>query len=172
MSLTLALRHIRALENEVDIVELYIQAATDLVEDYTGRSLLNKSYRLDSDSFAICELKRNPVTLITSVKYYAPGGTSLTTLDSGNYRLDNASLPSKIIFASDLNFPDIEDRSDAVQIEFVAGYGDKPSDVDPALKLAVLQFAHHCYDNRVPVGDVKMMQLPFSLRHILRAKRV
>ncbi len=162
----------RVLENEVDIVELYLQAATELVEDYTGRSLLNKSYRLDSDSFAICELKRNPVTAITSVKYYASGDSALTTLDDSSYRLDNTSLPSKIIFTPNLDFPDIEDRSDAVQVEFVAGYGDKSSDVDPSLKLAVLQFAHQCYEQRVPVGDVKMMQLPFSLRHILRAKRV
>lgn len=174
VSLELALRHIGALDHDLDLVQFYLLAATELVEDYTGRSLITKTYCLDIDTFPVesIELRRSPLVSISSLKYYAPGETSLTTWAAANYRADITSVPGRLMILPDVTIPDVDDRHDAVQITFTAGYGTKESSVDSALRLAIIQLAHHSFDNRVPIGDVKMVELPMSLRRILDSKKV
>lgn len=173
VAIALALRHLRALQNDADLVELYVQAATEVVEDYTARSLITKNFVLEQPTFdkgAPIQLKRTPVISVESVKYYIDN--VLTTLSPTSYRVDITSVPARIVFVDDVDLPDFDTRHDSIQVQFTAGYGSKPSDVDARLRLAVLEFAYHCFENRIPVGDIRLTPLPFSLRHILRSMRV
>jgi uncharacterized phiE125 gp8 family phage protein len=172
VSVALALRVIGALTEDVDLIQLYLEAAVDMIEDYTGRSMATKTYCLDLEDFPqnFVELRRTPVLAITHLKYYTGG--VLTTWVAGNYRLDLASVPARLVLTDDASMPSIDFRHDAVQITFTAGSGTRESQQDPALKLAAIQLAHHYFDNRIPIGDVKMVPLPYSLRNILGAKKV
>lgn len=96
VDLSTALRHLRVTYNDADQAALYLQAATEFVEDYTGRAGLTKSYQLtlshwpdrhsiwpghrgfprevyqpwQRQEFRAVELRRSPLLSIDSVKYY------------------------------------------------------------------------------------------------------
>lgn len=185
VSMEAALQHLRVLETDTPIVQLYLLAAADLVEDYTGRSLITKTFCLTLDNWPkfrslfgwntrlqAIELRRSPLISIDSVKYYPSGSSTLTTIDSANYRADVASEPGRVVFIDGYSVPSAEKRADAVQIQFQAGYGVAESKIDPSIRLAILELAHNFFDNRTPIGDSKLAELPLNIRHILRAKRV
>lgn len=89
VSIATALRHCRALQSEVDLLWLYLLAAVEKVEDYTGRSMITKTYRVESPvwqdivgiaaysptvdqlsmSVLAINLPRTPLLVIDSLKY-------------------------------------------------------------------------------------------------------
>jgi uncharacterized phiE125 gp8 family phage protein len=184
VSLATALRFCRALEQDVDMVWLLLQAAVEKIEDYTGRSLITKTFCLELDGWPnFCggpihyelglpsiNLPRTPLTVIDHVKYYSD--TVLTTLSSDNYRADTARIPGRLVFADGISLPTTDVRHDAVQIQFKAGYGTKPGTMPPTLRTAVLMLTHHWFDKRRGVDDVKGEEVPMSLRGILHAYKV
>lgn len=178
VAIATALRHLRVLTNDADLVNLYLLVATEAVEDYTGRALLTKTYCLELDSWpddsadAFIELARSPLISIDSVSYYAPSASILTVWPSTNYRADIATLPGRLELVDGVDLPDVDTRHDAIQIQFKAGYGTLESLIDPTLRMAVLELAQQCYDNRIPVTDVKTALMPYSLRHFLRSKKI
>lgn len=202
VSLQLALRHIRALEGDADLVKLYLQAATQAVEDYTGRALLTKTYNLQLQGWPSysgywqtfrefiplefapmwgqgqlrgIELRRSPLISIISVKYWDYTLQTLQTFDPSNYYTDTVSIPGRIVFNTmnqGFTLPTVMKRPDAIIIAFTSGYGVLESSIPPMLKMAVLMFAHQMFDNRVPVGDARMVPLPYSLQYMLRSQRV
>lgn len=202
VSLNLALRHIRALESDADLVKLYLRAATRAVEDYTGRSLLTKTFVLNLQSWPCydgywqstrqfmpleyapmwgdgklrgLELRRSPLVAITGVKYWDFASSAQLVFDPANYYTDTAATPGRMVFnvnAPGFTFPTLMKRPDAILITFTAGYGLLESQMDPMLQMAVLMFAHQMFDNRVPVGDARNVELPMSLRYMLRAMKV
>jgi uncharacterized phiE125 gp8 family phage protein len=171
-----ALRHLRALESDTDMVWNYLLAATQAVEDYTGRSLTTKTFRLLSSDWPegrIFELRRTPLVSITDVKYYASGDTALTTMSASAYRAHTGRTPGAVEFLPDTDLEGLESRLDGVQVTFVAGYGAAAYQIPNSLRLAVLMLAHHWFDERRPVADAKgASEMPFSLRHLLRSYRV
>lgn len=176
VTITDALRHCRALESDADLVWNYLRAATLSVEDYTGRSLTTKTFRLMSSDWPegrIFELRRTPLVSITHVKYYASGDAALTTMSAAAYRAHTGRTPGAVEFLPDTDLEGLESRLDAAQITFVAGYGSAAYQIPHQLRLAVLMLTHHWFDERRPVSDAKgAVEIPFSLRHILRAFRV
>jgi uncharacterized phiE125 gp8 family phage protein len=175
VSLTEALRHVRALESDIDMVWTYLNAATAAVEDYTGRSLTSKTFRLSASEWPearLFELRRSPLVSITSVKYYAQDATALTTMSSSAYRAVMGRLPGLVEFLPDTDLVALETRSDAVQVDFVAGHGLKAYAIPAQLRLAVLMLTHHWFDERRVIADKASAEIPFSLRHLLRAYRV
>lgn len=195
----LAMKHLRVNEDEADLVGLYLQAATDMVEDYTGRSLITKGYQLQLDSWPNyrsfwptfrgyvpsevhplssssslrgIELRRTPLAAVTSVQYWSPTDTSIQTWDTANYQADLANTPGKVVFLGSEPHPDLVKRPDAVQINFTAGYGSSHTLVPAPLQMAILFWAQQLYDNRVPVANAHTVEAPLSLRYILRAFRV
>lgn len=185
VSIASALRFCRALDQDVDMVWLLLQAAVEKIEDYTGRSLVTKTFCLELETWpnfcadplympkglAAINLPRTPLVAIDHVKYYADG--TLTTLSSDNYRADTARVPGRLVFVEGITYPTPDVRHDAVQIQFTAGYGTRPGVIPPTLRTAVLMLTHHWFDQRVPVvtGTITA-EVPMSLKTILRAFRV
>lgn len=170
-----ALRHLRALENDSDMVWTYLQAATALVEDYTSRSLVSKTFDLYLPEWPVgmVELRRTPLVSVTHVKYYASGATVQSTLSTDDWRSFTGREPGMLEFTPTFDAPGLETRQDAVEIRFVAGYGTKSSAMPAALRTAILMLTHYWFDERKPIADAKaVVELPFSVRHLLRAFRV
>lgn len=175
VSLSAALRHLRLLDDEVDVATLYLRAATEAFEEYTGRVLITKTFRLDLDSLNSSnpiELIRSPLVAVDHFKYYAEDAATLSTFDPSNYFVDTTSLPGRICFNEDADLPDVDYRPDAVQIQFQAGYGTSEDSIPAALRAAVLIFAQQLYELRVPVSDKPMTEVPLSLRYLMRQWRI
>lgn len=153
-TLTLVKKHLRIMHDREDLlIESYIRAATEYFERITGRSLITQTLKMSFDSFP-CEdyfhLERGcPLQEVLSVEYYDSTNT-LQTLDAENYGVVTESIPGKI-FRSGVTWGEDDlhpTRPGAVEVTFVAGYGDDESDVPEDIKLALSMLIGDSYSNR------------------------
>lgn len=150
------------------LVKALIKAVRIAGEAKSDRAFVTQTWDFFLDGFPEWELRvpKPPLQSVTWVKYYAPGESTLTTLSASDYLVSTAREPGIITPAVDEEWPATEDRVDAVQIRFVAGYGAPaavPEDIRTMIKVGVLwretnrasledvgrlfeQFWHGCYD--------------------------
>lgn len=126
-----------------------ITAATEAVQTRTGRQLVNATFRAAWDTLPASgefPLMREPVSAVSSVKYYDADETQ-QTLDDTEYWVDLESTPPRVVLRD--GFPSLYGwRPGLIQIVFVAGYGASGSSVPAALKQAVMLLVGHWYENR------------------------
>lgn len=137
--------HLRITHNtQDDLLLIYLRAAIEDVEAHTGLTLAQTVFYgyLDTISEEV-EIKKYPVSSIVSVKYYDSAGVQ-QTMAVGNYRLDNISTPPKVVIE---DVPTVYDRSDAVTLEFTAGYPTIPDGVKAAILLQVGYLYENSGDN-------------------------
>jgi len=117
--MALACSHVRVDNaDEHAIIALYITAARERCEAFTGRTIVPRTYRLKSPTFAnVAQLPGGPVTAITSVTYYDTAG-ALQNLASTVYKL------SGDYFGLEFNqaWPITNGRE--ITINYTAGYAE------------------------------------------------
>lgn len=129
-----------------------IQAATDHLDGWSGvlgRCLVSQEWRVDLCAWPAKGVIRLPFPDVSSVtvKYFDADNQEVTVASSLYQRLED-ERGSFIHFLDDFTFPTVyDDRSDAVQVTFTAGYGDA-ADVPQAIKHAALFLIAHWYENR------------------------
>ncbi len=165
--------------DEAPLIESLISVARQMVEDFTGRSLVEQQWKLtasewpdechDGDEIA---LERTPLVSVESVKYYPASGASQATLSSDNYHVLTGPTPGLIVLSSDESWPDLYDRPDAVEVRFTAGASDV-ADIPPMCLHAVRLAVSHLYENRgaINIGNI-VNELPMSLKYMLESQRV
>jgi len=170
-----AVRHLQlAAGDDTGYVSSLISVARDVAENATGRALMTSTWLGVTGCWPACgmlPLSVGPITAISSVKYYAEGETSLTTVDAADYVVSTATTPAVIVFGEDFDAPTLADRPDAVQVTFVAGAAN-PTQVPPALKHALRILIRHYYDHPDAVDNASFNELPFGLRHLLESNRI
>ena len=175
LSLDEAVRHLQlAVGNDNSYITSLIQVARDVSENATGRALMTSTWVAACRSWpcnSLMELTVSPVSAIASVKYYADGETTLTTLDSANYSLATTVAPAVVIFDEDFDAPDLADRPDAVQVTFTAGAATTAA-IPPSMKHAVRLLLRHYYDHPEAVNDTKGAELPYGIKHLLDSNRI
>lgn len=166
--------------DDMDYLAGLISVAREYVDSVTGRASLLGSYRLVAPSWESIikpdrsapysiPLYRSPLATVSSVKYYAPDAAGLTTVSSADYRVIVGTEPGIVQF---LAAPPVhEDRADAVQIEFAAGYADADL-TPPILRHAVKMLAAHLYENRLPVAFASCSEIPFTLKTLLENQKI
>jgi uncharacterized phiE125 gp8 family phage protein len=116
-------RNLRIEHNDQDeLLQELVTRATAGSQVATGRQYARATYTLYLDEYpgTDLEIELGPVEAITSVKYLAPGASSLTTLDAAKYQLDNVELTARLRFLESFT-PDSE-RMNVVEIEFTTGW--------------------------------------------------
>jgi uncharacterized phiE125 gp8 family phage protein len=113
----------------------------------TGRQYCPATYTLYLDEYPLndeFEISKGPVSAILSVKYYAQGASSLTTLDPAKYQLDNSEISARVRFLE----PFIVDslRMNVIEVQFTAGW-DTAAAVPKDLKQAIILRATEAYTN-------------------------
>jgi uncharacterized phiE125 gp8 family phage protein len=144
------------------LLQLLIKTATLLIEKYTRRELLNKTFNLYLDFFPYSQnygytfeginnentilVKRSKLQSITSIKYYY--NSSLETLDSSLYSFTQDNDYSRIYLINNNSWVSTDTRKQAINIEFVAGYGATNSSIPQVLKDALKIIIAYMYANR------------------------
>lgn len=146
-----------------------IRAAVDHLEQATIRGLAVNTYRHTRASWPADRLVLpwSPLVSVESVKYYDATDT-LQTLDSSYYRTITHKDPGWIEWVQGKSLPALYRRSDAVQVEYKAGYSACPWD----LRQAVLALAAHWYEHREAVGERQLYETPAAVDAVVRAYRV
>jgi hypothetical protein len=149
-------RKLRQLGMDDDLLILEeIQAAVNDTEKRT-----NRTFRLSVSSTAyyshwsyVFYLPRPPAVSVSSIKYYATGATSTTTVTASDYRvLISTDNVARVEFPADHSFPTLDtDRIEPIEIAYTRGYPSAAA-VPPLAKVAIRQIAAASFE-----GDSKML---------------
>lgn len=148
-----AKQHLRVdVPDEDDLIDAYVLAARQHVEEVTGRALITTEltalYRgFPSDDLAL-ELPRAPVQQVSAVRYTVKDGTT-STLPPSAYEVDADGEPGRVLLAPDESWPTDELRQpNPVEVDFTAGYGDAGSDVPGPIRSYMRLLLGALYENR------------------------
>jgi len=142
-----------------------ISAATDWVEDVTGRKLVTQTWTVyfadwpDGDEF---RLPHPPLQSVTHVKYYETDDTA-NTLSATTYDVDTSSRLGVIRLKYGESWPTVTLRpTKAIEIQFVCGYSSIPD----ALKQAVILQVAQLYDGDSPLraAAIERLLAPYVTR--------
>ena len=171
------------------IIDNLIKSARILTENYTGRTLCNKTLKLSVDfvneldhdlwegmrvapDLALKQnyitLPQSPVSSITHIKYY-DNSDNATTYASTKYYLDSVRVPARVVLRNGEQWPTGLRVANGIEITYVAGFGANATDVPEAMRLAVSQLVAYLYENR---GDMDAMAVPPSVMPLLQPYRI
>ncbi len=136
-------------DQDAEITQL-ISVATDIGEKITGRDFINKTYKAFLDCFPCdaspIQIRRTKLQSITSIQYLKDN--VLTAFNSSEYYFTESNSYSEINLIENSSYPtDADNRKQAVEILFAAGYGSSASDVPEALKRAMLAHIAFLFSN-------------------------
>jgi uncharacterized phiE125 gp8 family phage protein len=150
-------------ENGVSALDAQIEQAvrtiTEKAEHETGRAFIEQTWRLTLDQFPTAprggsgavQLPKAPLMSVEHVKFYDLDGIQ-QTLDPQDTLLDAESEPGYVVPAPGLAWPVTADRINAVEVQFVCGYGPTHDSVPDAIKGYILA---HVQQQFSPVPNAK-----------------
>lgn len=177
---------------ETTVIDNMIKSSRMYVENYTGRSLLNRTLKFSIDYLEevdqplwegtrigpdmtirrrYLQLPRPPVVSVTSVKTFDDADTE-TTFDSSKYYVDNQREPARIILRNGETWPTALRVGNAIEVTYVSGYGASRSDVPEALIQGLLSHITFMYENRGDAYGKPQNPLPHSIKYLLEPYRV
>lgn len=135
-----------------DYLTLLISAVAEYFECFTNRTLINTTFRTYRDRFAdacSCFVLRKAVIDPSTVEINYKKDSVLTPVPPTDYYVtDESSYPGIYLFEGK-SWPSDADRVvQAIQIDFVAGFGPDETSIPPKLKIALLNHIAALYTNR------------------------
>lgn len=156
-------------ESEDYLIASLIVAARQYAETFLQRAIVSQTWELGLDDFpsnGVIKLPFPNLISVSSVKYYDDTNVQ-QTLSSDNYLVITNSLPGQVELKYGFVWPSTYTRSNAVLVEFVAGYGDS-SLVPDGLKTAILSLVAHYFENRQPVAEgISLSTVPMHVAYQL-----
>lgn len=152
VDLPLVKEHLRlTTADQANVLPIYLGAAVEWVETYTGRPLMRQTWRVTLPGFPVRTWLpfSVPFGAITGITYYDTANAS-QTLASSVYTVPTDSEPACVLLASGQSWPSLYSREDAVAITYTSGAEDA-ANVPIALRQAVLLLTGHFYENREAV---------------------
>lgn len=162
---------------EDTLIDSYIKAARQAVENASRRALINTTFTMTLDiapaGRGAIWLPIAPVSSITSIKSFSTADVE-STVSSSVYRLDSSSLPARIVLKDGQEWPTGLRPENALQVIFVAGYGAAASNVsDVGLIHAVRLLAGHWFMQREPVViGQSVAELPLAYDALIAPHKV
>jgi len=138
--------------NEHALIEDKIKGARQAAEDFLGRALITQTWDLFLDAFpdssdTPIKLPYPPLQSVTSVKYTDTTGIQ-QTLVTTEYTVDTKAQPGRIKPAWGKTWPSIRSEMNAVEIQFVAGYGVDGEDIPPDIINGMLLWIEDEFNHR------------------------
>lgn len=177
------------------LIDSLIVAARQSIEEFLERSLITQTWDMFLDHFpngridqwwngvregdlrsitsasSVIEIPRAPLQSVTSVKTHDQTNTE-ATFSSSNYFVHTQGTPGRIILNSGNTWPtDLRDHA-AVEIRFVAGYGDASTDIPDTILTAAKIIIMSLYENRGDCDDDSKPTIPKSARILLQPYKV
>lgn len=162
-------------DDQEDLREL-IQAAREACEQYTGRSIVQKTLELGLPRFPCepIELPQGPVRSVTSIAYTDADGNE-QTLDPEVYAADLAR--GWVTLAVGSSWPATQGGNSAVRVRYVAGHDDADTET-PLYPLpmgvvrAMLLLVGHYDENREASTPDSLTELPLGVQYLLNPYRI
>jgi uncharacterized phiE125 gp8 family phage protein len=126
-----------------------IQGITEQVEHKIGRALIHQTWAVTLDAFPVGAI-RLPMARLVSIDHvqFYDSAAALRTLDPQDYQADTKSEPGFALPAPGRAWPATADRINAVEVQYVCGYGPDDASVPAAIKEYILgMLENHYYPN-------------------------
>lgn len=133
-------------DDDDTLIDQLTRAATEFVESTLGYALITQTIKAVYDDWEIV-LPLSNVQSVTSVKYYDVDNTQQTWASS-NYLIDSDGKPNCITKKTSVSWPTLYDRPSAVEVIYIAGYGDDSGDVRQEDKIAIYKTLADWYEMR------------------------
>jgi len=169
--------HLRIdIDDEDTLLGGYLLVAREQCELLARRALVTQTLQLSLEAWPCGDcivLPRPPLQSVTSIGYTDSDGNA-GTMPSGDYIVDAASEPGRIILGYGKSWPSATLRpGPSIVITYVAGYGDAAA-VPQRYKHAIELMAGHFFENReevVVLQGVTVAQLPMGVKALLNIDR-
>lgn len=179
ITLSEAKAHLRVDTNAEDtLIQSLIMASRLHIEAALDLALITQTWRLHLDRWPRARslnFPLSPVQSLTVVKIYDDADES-ETLDNTAFILDGTANPARLVLSGRASLPIPGRVANGIEIDFVAGYGDEPSDVPQTIRQALLLLVAHWYEHREPVeigtttttipGTVSELLSPYRRRRL------
>lgn len=120
-----------------DIVQV-VRTFAGEAEHLTGRAFITQTWRVTLDGFPeAIRLPGAPLASVDSIKFYDAGGIQ-QTLAPEDYLVDAASEPGYVVPAPGKSWPSTYGRINAVEVEYVCGFGPTDAAVPDEIKGYIL----------------------------------
>ena len=166
--------HLRVTTSDEDTyISNLITAATQMAQNYTNSYFINTTLRMHLSYFPDKEIRLygGRINSLSSVKYYNDSN-ALTIWSADNYNVNLDAEPCLVYYGDDSNTPEVYDRTDAVQINYVSGYGSSSSDVPMSIRQAILMIIGHLFENRQDVVFGNPSLMPKASEWLLEPYRI
>lgn len=153
-------------DDDNDKLNALIAAARGHVEGYTGTPLVSRTVTVKCDGF--CDFTAFPVVPLTSVSSvsYIDGAGATQTLSTTVYEVRSDGLIASLALTADQTWPTIQTGS-RVTVTAIVGYSAVPD----AIKHAILLLIAHWFDQRSPVSEKPMSEVPHAVEALLTNHR-
>ncbi|WP_298958379.1 head-tail connector protein [uncultured Roseibium sp.] len=157
VSVAEAKAHLRVDSSDEDVLILsLLNAAVEKFDGRTGllgRCLVTQTWSVKQSSFQGHRAIRLPFPDVDAasvvLKYFDVDNVE-QTYASANYSVHEDEVGGFVLRNSDVIWPTVYDRPDAVSVEFAAGFG-AADDVPSGIKAAILLTVGHLYEHREDV---------------------
>lgn len=137
------------------LITTLIEAAEDLVEKLTSRTLLTTTFELIYDEVGeSIEIIKSPLAEVTKIEVIDEAGVK-TEVSNTLYIVDITGQRGRVMLKSGCTWPDHRGFASFI-ITVKAGYGEAASAVPAALRQAVLAALVVLYDNRGLADEQKV----------------
>jgi len=147
-----------------------IATARDMIEETTGIAMISQTWRLALDCWpahraewwdgvrqgAIADingapdyvyLPRYPLTSIDAVTVYDEASTAASVVVADTFDVDTYQKPGRMVLRNGATWPIALRGSNAIEIDYIAGFGATAASVPPTLRRAVKQVAAYLYSH-------------------------
>lgn len=168
ISLSEAKEHCRVDGTDDDTtLAIYIAAARDFAEKYTGLKLVSQTVTFSAPDFIVGKLPVAPVQSIAIA--YQDADDTTQSLASTVYDLSGANtLRPAISLAESQSWPTAYNAPEAVTATAVVGYSAVPD----AIKAALLLHIGNLFENREAVSEVGAAEVPHTTMALLENYRI
>lgn len=174
-----------------NLINIFIQSATQYAEKFTRRDFIIRTYTTFRDFFTQGSstfsyqdfggenyynggwlLRRSPLFSVVSVSYLVDN--IVTLIPSTVYYNTLETDYSSIILNKDQVWPSNKDnKMQSIIIDFVVGFGASEDDVPQEIRNAILQIISALYNNRGDCSDCNCNSLaPTAAKSILQQNRI
>lgn len=163
--------------DEDAFLEDAITEARQEIEDLTSLALITQSWQLTIDRWPngrepwwdgtvqahintlsgvdrSLDMPRFPLQSITTVTTFDEAGNSAAVVVADTFDIDTQQLPGRLTLKSGATWPTALRDTNAIEIVYVAGYGDDAADVPAPLKRAIKNVVGYIYSHRGDDCDV------------------
>ena len=176
VNIALARSHCRASDTEDEIlIRALISTAREYAEGYQNRAYITQTFELWLDRWPSSDkikIPRPPLRVVNSIKYYGTDDTEYT-MDTADYFVDIKSEPGRVALGYSKTWPTTTLRpTNAICVEFDAGYGDASTDVPQRVRQAMLLIIGHLYIRREESTEKVLSEIPLGVKVLLGLDRI